>query len=197
MARNNRPKKEPSEFEHKLLDVARVARVTEGGKRFSFRVTVVIGNRKGKVGVGIDKALNVSSAVEKATANAKKNMIEFPLDSRTIPHEISSKVGSAKVFLMPAVEGRGIIAGGAARAVLELVGIKDVSSKTLGSSNKVNNARATVEALNKLARAMKAPERPAFASSFTKASENKKASADKEEIDEIKETKEIKEAEIL
>lgn len=155
MARNNRPKKEPSEFEHKLLDVARVARVTEGGKRFSFRVTVVIGNRKGKVGVGIDKALNVSSAVEKAVANAKKNMIEFPLDSRTIPHEIKNKVGSAKILLMPAVEGRGIIAGGAARAVLELVGIKDVSSKTLGSSNKLNNARATMEALGKLAEAMK------------------------------------------
>lgn len=148
--RKNKVKKEYSEFEQKLLDIARVARVMEGGKRFNFRATVVIGNRKGKVGVGIAKALNVANAVEKAVSSAKKNAIEFPLAGRTIPHEISSKVESARILLMPAVEGRGIIAGGAVRAVLELAGIKDVSSKILGSSNKVNNARAAVEALRRL-----------------------------------------------
>ncbi|MFH1175529.1 MAG: 30S ribosomal protein S5 [bacterium] len=145
-----RERKQASDFEQKILDVARVARVVEGGRRFSFRVTVAIGNRNGKVGVGIAKAANVSSAVEKAVADAKKNAIEFPIVSRTIPHEISSKFGAAKLLLIPAVEGRGIIAGGTVRTILELVGIKDVSSKTTGSSNKINNARAAVIALEKL-----------------------------------------------
>lgn len=143
-------KKEVSEFEQKLLDVARVARVMEGGRRFSFRATVAIGNRKGKVGVGVAKALNVASAVEKATAVAKKNMINILISGRSISHKVSSKFGAARINLIPAREGRGIIAGGSVRTILELVGIQDVSSKIMGSNSKINNAKAAIVALTKL-----------------------------------------------
>jgi len=143
-------KKEVSEFEQKLIEVARVARVMEGGRRFSFRATVAIGNRKGKVGVGVAKALNVASAVEKAVAVAKKDMILVQLSGRSINHKVSSKFGAARINLIPAREGRGIMAGGAVRIILELVGIKDVSSKIMGSNNKINNAKAAIVALEKL-----------------------------------------------
>jgi len=143
-------KKEVSEFEQKLIDVARVARVMEGGRRFSFRATVAIGNKKGKVGVGVAKALNVASAVEKATVVAKKNMISILISGRSIGHKVSSKFGAAKIILIPAREGRGIIAGGSVRTILELAGIQDVSSKIMGSNSKINNAKATIIALMKL-----------------------------------------------
>ena len=143
-------KKEVSEFEQKLLDVARVARVMEGGRRFSFRATVAIGNRKGKVGVGVAKALNVASAVEKAVAVAKKNMIQVSITGRSINHKVNSKFGASRINLIPAREGRGIIAGGAVRTILELAGIQDVSSKIMGSNNKINNAKAAIVALTKL-----------------------------------------------
>lgn len=167
-------KKEPREFEQKLIDVARVARVMEGGRRFSFRATVAIGDRKGKVGVGIAKAASVASAVEKAYASAKKNAIEFPMESRTIPHEISSKSGASKIILMPAREGRGLVAGGAVRAILELAGFKDASSKILGSSNKINNARAAVEALRKLSGSVKVSNKKEIKESIEEKEENKK-----------------------
>jgi len=149
--KTNTGKNKIREFEQKTIDIARVARVMEGGRRFSFRATVVIGNKKGKVGVGVAKALSVANAVEKAYADAKKNVIEFPLESRTIPHSISNKVGASRIILMPAKEGRGLVAGGTVRIVLELAGIKDITSKILGSGNKINNARATAEALKELA----------------------------------------------
>jgi len=143
-------KKEVSEFEQKLVDVARVARVMEGGRRFSFRATVAIGNRKGKVGVGVAKALNVASAVEKAVAVAKRNMIQIAITGRSINHKVTSKFGASRINLIPAREGRGIIAGGSVRTILELAGIHDVSSKIMGSNNKINNARAAILALEKL-----------------------------------------------
>lgn len=139
------------EFDQQVLDVRRVARVVAGGKRFKFRATVVIGNNQGKVGVGVAKGSDVTQAVEKAVNDAKKNLIIVPLIKGTIPHEVSAKYSAAKVILKPASEGRGVIAGGAVRIVCTLAGIKSISAKILGrTSNKLNNARATVEALKKL-----------------------------------------------
>lgn len=143
-------RREKPEFDQKLLDLARVTRVVKGGRRFRFRATLVIGNRKGKVGVGVSKGSDVSDAIQKAYNNAQKNMIEITLAETTIPHDVFQKLGSAKVLLKPAGKGRGIIAGGAVRSVVDLAGIKDIVSKSLGSSNKLNVARATIEALKTL-----------------------------------------------
>ncbi|HEX7586041.1 MAG TPA: 30S ribosomal protein S5 [Patescibacteria group bacterium] len=149
--RNFRGKREKPEYDQKLLDLARVARVVKGGRRFRFRATLIIGNRKGKVGVGVGKGADVSDAIKKAFDDAKKNMISVNFANNTIPHEISYKMGSARIILKPASAGRGVIAGGAIRTVVELAGIKDIVSKSLGTSNKLNVARATVAAFNELA----------------------------------------------
>jgi len=153
MARDNKRfkgKREKPEYDQKLLDLARVTRVVKGGRRFRFRATLVIGNRKGKVGVGVGKGSDVSDAIKKAFEAAKKSLVIVPIKKNTIPHEIFYKKGSARIILKPAAEGRGIVAGGAVRAVVEFSGIKDIVSKSLGSSNKINVARATVEALAEL-----------------------------------------------
>jgi len=140
-----------TEFDQQVLDLRRVARVVAGGKRFKFRATVVIGNNQGKVGVGVAKGADVSQAVEKAVSEARKNLIIVPLKKGTIPHEVSAKYSAAQVVLKPASEGRGVIAGGAVRVVCVLAGIKSVSAKVIGrTSNKLNNARAAIEALKKL-----------------------------------------------
>jgi small subunit ribosomal protein S5 len=146
---NREPEKK--EYEQKLLDVARVVRVVAGGRRFRFRAVVVIGNRKGKVGVGVAKGQDVSIAVEKAVANAKKHLIKVPIIEGTIPHFTEAKYSSAKVILKPGVKGRGIVAGGAVRVVCDLAGIENLSGKILGKTkNKLNNARATIKALQNL-----------------------------------------------
>lgn len=145
--KGDRKKKEKPEFEQKLLDLARVTRVVKGGRRFSFRATMVIGDKKGRVGVGVGKGSDVSNAIGKAVNDAKKGMITIDISKGTIPYDMSIKMGSAKVMLKPAKEGRGIVAGGAVRAVVDLAGIKDIVSKSLGTSNKLNVARATIEAL--------------------------------------------------
>jgi small subunit ribosomal protein S5 len=149
MARDKkfRTRKEKPEFDQKLLDLARVARVVKGGRRFRFRATLVIGNRNGKVGVGVGKGADVSDAIKKAYGDANKNLISVFRNKNTIFHDLSHKKGSAKVILKPAKEGRGIIAGGAMRTVFEFSGIKDIVAKSLGTSNKLNVARATIEAL--------------------------------------------------
>jgi len=149
MGRDKRPrgKKEKPEYEQKLLDLARVTRVVKGGRRFRFRATLVIGNRKGKVGVGVGKGADVTDAIKKAFDDGKKNMINVDVNKNTIPHDMFIKSGSAKIMLKPAPEGRGIVAGGAVRAVVDLAGIKDIVSKSLGTANKLNVARATIEAL--------------------------------------------------
>lgn len=140
-----------SEFKEKVLDMRRVARVMAGGKRFKFRATVVIGNEKGSVGIGIAKGIDVAQAVEKAKAHAKKNLIAIKLKNQTIPYEVDAKFSAARVLIKPAKEGHGLKAGGAVRTVLLLVGIKDASSKCLGGTkNKLTNAMATVEALKKI-----------------------------------------------
>jgi small subunit ribosomal protein S5 len=144
-------RKDRIEWEHTVLDLRRVARVVAGGKRFSFRATVVVGDRKGRVGVGVAKGKDVSQAVEKAVAKAKKDIVEVPMVNGTIPAEVSAKHSSAIVLLKPAKRGKGVIAGGAARAVLVLAGVKDVTAKILGRTpNKLTNAIATLEALKKL-----------------------------------------------
>jgi len=145
--KKERPK---DEFSSKLLDVARVARVVAGGRRFSFRSVVVVGDKKGKVGVGVGKGADVSDATTKAVADAKKNLITVNISEETIPHQIDGKFCGAKVFLKPARVGKGVVAGGVVRSVVDLAGIKNVTSKILGSANKLNNARATILALKKL-----------------------------------------------
>jgi len=145
------------EFESKLLDLARVTRVTGGGKRMKFRAVIIAGNKKGKIGIGVDKGKDVSQAIEKATRKAKKNLIEVVIINGTIPHEVKAKVGPAVIMLKPQKTGRGLVAGGAVRTICELAGIKNVSSKILsGSKNKLNNARATMEALRNLKARIKA-----------------------------------------
>lgn len=144
----DRPK---DEFQTKLLDLARVTRVTGGGKRMSFRAVVVAGDQKGKVGIGIDKGKDVSQAIEKATRRAKKDLVTVVIVDGTIPHEVEAKSGPAVILLRPQKKGRGLVAGGAVRTICDLAGIKNISSKILsGSKNKLNNARATMEALKKL-----------------------------------------------
>ena len=148
--KKGRGRRQKSEFDQQLLDLARVTRVVKGGRRFRFRATMVIGNRKGKVGVGVSKGTDVSGAIQKAVADAKKNMITVHLDGHTISHDVQQKLASARIMMKPAREGRGIIAGGAVRTVVELAGVKDVVSKSYGTSNKLNVARATIEALKQL-----------------------------------------------
>lgn len=145
-------KEEKPEFEQKLLDIRRTARMVAGGRRFNFRALVVIGNRKGKVGVGLAKGGDVTIAVEKAVNQAKKYLIEVPItEKKSISQMVEAKFGAAKVMLKPAPEGRGIIAGGAVRVICNLAGIENVVSKIIGrTTNKLNNAEAAIEALKKL-----------------------------------------------
>lgn len=148
--RPNRGEQGKKEFEQKTIEVARVTRVVAGGKRMRFRALVVIGDKKGRVGIGVRKGVDVSEAVNKAVNTAKKSMITMPLIDGTIPHEIKVKFKSSVVFLKPAKPGTGVIAGGAIRQVLDLVGVKNVLSKMMGSSNKINNVMATYLALSKM-----------------------------------------------
>lgn len=146
-----RKEKPKDEFESKLLDLARVSHTRAGGKNMRFRATIITGNQHGKIGVGVAKGLDVQAAIEKATRLSRKQLIEIPLVADTIPHEVYAKVGAAKILLRPQRKGRGLVAGGTVRVVCHLAGIKNISSKVLGKTgNKINNARATIEALKKL-----------------------------------------------
>ena len=139
------------EFESKLLDLARISHMKAGGRRFRFRAVIVIGNKTGKIGLGVAKGVDVAQAVEKATRLAKKNIFQVPIVADTIPHETYAKFGPAEVLLKPQKKGRGMVAGGTVRVICNLAGIKNISSKILGrTGNKLNNAKATIEALKKL-----------------------------------------------
>lgn len=139
-----------SEYFERVVQVNRVSKKTKGGDKRSLSVLVVVGDRKGKVGVGLGKATEVQSAIRKATTYAKKHMITVPLKGRTIPHSILLKKGAARVLLKPAPVGSGVIAGGAVRVVVEAAGIHDIVSKALGTENKASNVYATLEALSRL-----------------------------------------------
>lgn len=152
--RGGRPERTKPEFDQKIISIRRVTRVMAGGRRFSFSVAMVIGDKKGKVGVGIGKAGDTQLAIEKAVRNAKKHMITVTMNADSnIPHDVHTKYASSEVMIMPA-PGRGLVAGSSVRTVLELGGVKDVTAKLFSrSKNKLNNARATVEALKQLKKA--------------------------------------------
>lgn len=142
-----RSESEVAELDVKIVDVTRVAKVIQGGRRFAFRALIVVGDNNGRVGVGLGKARAVQDAIRKATDRARANMRRVHVDGTTIPHEVIQKYGSAKVLLKPASPGTGVIAGGGVRAVLEAAGVRDVLTKSLGSPNKLNTTYATFEGL--------------------------------------------------
>lgn len=184
--RRDRKPREPKEFEESIIQIDRVTRVTKGGRQLRFRVSVVIGDQKGRVGFGIGKSAEVMSGVQKAIASAKQNLVTVPIFEDTIPHAVSHKFKASKVFLLPAPEGKGVIAGGAVRKVLELAGIKNVLSKMHGSRNKLNSVYATMECLKALQnRAPIAVKDEAVNEASTEeASASAKATADKPAKDE-------------
>lgn len=141
---------EKKEFDERIVHIDRVARVVKGGRRFRFRALVVVGDHKGKVGIGIAKGADVTAAVTKATEVAKKHMSKINLYKGTLPHDAEGKVGGARILIMPAAAGTGLIAGGVVRTILEVAGVHNVLSKSLGSTNKANTAYATIAALQSL-----------------------------------------------
>lgn len=141
---------ERDEFDERIVDIARVAKVIKGGRRFGFRVVLVVGDNHGQIGVGVGKARTVPDAIRKGAARARRNMKQVDLAGSTIPHEVMGLHGGAKVLLRPASPGTGVIAGGGVRAVVEAAGVKDILSKSLGSSNILNVVMATVKALGQL-----------------------------------------------
>lgn len=151
--RDRQPMEEREELDERVVDIKRVAKVVKGGRRFAFRVVVVVGDNKGKVGVGIGKARGVPDAIRKAMERAKRKMVEVPMVETTIPHQIISKHGGAKVLLKPASPGTGVIAGGPVRAVVEAAGYRDILTKSLGSANQLNVIWATLKGLQSLKRA--------------------------------------------
>ena len=150
MQNNRRFEKEPSEFKERLVSINRVAKVVKGGKNFRFTALMVVGNEKGKVGVGLGKAAEIPEAVRKGVEDAKRHMVDVPIVGTSIPHAVEGRFGKGHVRMMPAEEGTGVIAGGPARAVLEMVGIRDIRTKSYGSNNPSNCVKATIEGLSQL-----------------------------------------------
>ena len=147
---NKRFEKEPSEFKERLVSINRVAKVVKGGKNFRFTALMVVGNENGKVGVGLGKAVEIPEAVRKGVEDAKRHMVEIPIVGTTIPHQVEGKFGKGHVRMLPAEEGTGVIAGGPARAVLEMAGIRDIRTKSFGSNNPSNCVKATINGLTQL-----------------------------------------------
>lgn len=145
-----RKNEEVEELDERVVDIARVAKVIKGGRRFAFRTTIVVGDNKGRIGIGIGKARAVPDSIRKASERARRNMVTVAVFNQTVPYEITARYGGAKVFLKPASPGTGILAGGGVRAVLEVAGVHNILSKSQGSSNTLNVAMATLEALKQL-----------------------------------------------
>lgn len=156
MRPNSRPMNRPGfveeekAFDERVVHVNRVARVVKGGRRFRFQALVVIGDHKGKVGVGVSKGSDVSAAINKATDIAKKDLVKIVMYKGTLAHEVDAKVGGANILILPAAPGTGLIAGGVVRTILEVAGLENVMSKSIGSSNRINTAYATLEALKSM-----------------------------------------------
>lgn len=149
--KGNRTKEKEVEWQERVVQIRRVTKVVKGGKKLSFRAVVIVGNERGQVGVGVGKAADVIGAVRKGVADGRKNVVEVPLTkSNSIPHPVNGIGGGAQVMMRPAAPGTGVIAGGAVRTVLELAGVRNILAKQLGSSNPLNNARATIDALESL-----------------------------------------------
>lgn len=187
--RQRRPQMEPEEklFDERTLHIDRVARVVKGGRRFRFRALVVVGDKKTRVGIGIAKGADVTAAVTKATEVAKKNFITVNLYKGTLPHESSAKVGGANILIKPASPGTGLIAGGVVRTILEVAGVKNVLSKSLGSTNKANTAYATLEALRLIV-----PSKNWITAGARKEAENKATKAAAKTVKAAAEKKEAK-----
>lgn len=148
--RDHRDREEQSEFKEKLVSVNRVVKTVKGGRNFRFAALVVVGDGAGRVGAGMGKAAEIPEAIRKANEDAKKHLITIPLSGTTVPHATTGYFGTGKVVILPAPEGTGVIAGGAARAVLELAGVKDIRTKSFGTSNPINTVKATIEGLKLL-----------------------------------------------
>ena len=179
-ARTRRYPREEKEFEQAMIDIARVTRVMAGGKRMRFRVCIVIGDKKGRVGMAVAKGADVALAIGKAEKKANKNLITVPIINGTIPHRVNIKSGAAKIMLKPAPKGTGIIAGGAVRIVLDMAGITDVVAKILGSKNKINNVHATLKALQSLKR--REPKKEAKKNNQKKDNNNKKSEIENKKL---------------
>ncbi len=183
--RDNRMPEEEKQFDERVVHIDRVARVVKGGRRFRFRALVVVGDRKHKVGIGTAKGADVTAAVQKAVDVAKKNFVEIPLYKGTLPHEAEAKVSGARILVKPASPGTGLIAGGVVRVVLEVAGVKNALSKSLGSTNKINIAYATLAALQSIVPAdqwitNEGKTKPAKTAAKTEKPAEKKAPAKKE-----------------
>jgi len=178
--RRNNDIVEEKQFDERVLHVDRVARVVKGGRRFRFRALVVIGDHKGKVGIGSSKGADVTAAVSKAVDVAKKNMITLPLYNGTLPHEQEAKVSGSHILIKPARPGTGLIAGGVVRTILEVGGVSNILSKSLGSSNKTNTAYATIEVLKNMVPAKNWVNPPVSRAKTAVKKEASKAKATKE-----------------
>lgn len=150
MRQNYNLSQTPKEFEEKVVKISRISKKTKGGNKISFSALIVVGDKKGRVGVGLAKAADVSAAIRKAGTYAQKHLITVVMKGTTIPHEMRIKLGAVRLLLKPAPAGTGVIAGGAVRAVVEAAGIKDIIGKIIGTNNKIGNVYATLEALRRL-----------------------------------------------